>query len=279
VTDALTPDYAHQLLHTYDLKKIFYGMGSGLRQNLSFVDFKYLPVLIPPIRRAGRHHSLPRHINGRINRYIRAKRKLISLLNEQKQAIIQRAVTRGLDPDVPSKPTNISWLGDIPVHWKLKRLKYLASLKSGEGITSADIDQSGRFPVYGGNGLRGYTKEYTHDGDFVLIGRQGALCGNINYASGRFWASEHAVVASPRERFNTIWFGELLRIMNLNQYSIAAAQPGLSVERIQNLKLPVPPLSEQDLIEAHIGRETRGLELEIARTRRVIELIREYRAG
>ncbi|MFY4658094.1 restriction endonuclease subunit S [Escherichia coli] len=73
------------------------------------------------------------------------------------------------------------------------------------------------------------------------MGRQGALCGNINYAIGKFWASEHAVVVTPNERAVTIWLGELLRIMNLNQYSVSAAQPGLAVERITDLYIPIPP--------------------------------------
>jgi len=69
----------------------------------------------------------------------------------------------------------------LPPHWECKKLKYLASLKSGETITSDSISDNGDYPVYGGNGLRGFTSNFTHSGDYVLIGRQGALCGNINY--------------------------------------------------------------------------------------------------
>lgn len=98
-------------------------------------------------------------------------------------------------------------LREIPENWELKRLKRLARLRSGELITSHEIDESGEYPVYGGNGLRGYTSLYTHDGQFVLIGRQGALCGCINYARGRFWASEHAVVVAPISCVATQWLG------------------------------------------------------------------------
>lgn len=129
----------------------------------------------------------------------------------------------------------------IPDGWRMKKLKYVASLKSGESITSDEIADSGEYPVYGGNGLRGYTSKYTHSGHYVLIGRQGALCGNVNYASGRFWASEHAVVASIRDEVDVTWLGELLRAMDLNQYSQSAAQPGIAVDVIGNLELPVPP--------------------------------------
>lgn len=77
-------------------------------------------------------------------------------------------------------------VGEVPEHWKVMKLKRIASLRSGHSINSTDIDINGPYPVFGGNGIRGYSSEYTHEGDFVLIGRQGALCGCINYASGRF---------------------------------------------------------------------------------------------
>ncbi|WP_416638112.1 restriction endonuclease subunit S [Pseudomonas sp. OHS18] len=131
--------------------------------------------------------------------------------------------------------------GQYPRHWTSQKLKYVASLQSGEGITSDDISDVGEYPVYGGNGVRGYTSSYTHDGTYPLIGRQGALCGNINYASGKFWASEHAVVVSVHRNYVARWLGEVLRSMNLNQYSQSAAQPGISVEVIENLPIPVPP--------------------------------------
>lgn len=104
-------------------------------------------------------------------------------------------------------------------NWPRIKLKYLAALKSGDAIDGNDITDAGDYPVYGGNGLRGYTDQFTHEGSRVLIGRQGALCGNINYAQGKFWATEHAIVASPKQDFNVIWLGEALRAMNLNQYT------------------------------------------------------------
>ena len=137
----------------------------------------------------------------------------------------------------------------------------------------------GRYSVYGGNGLRGYTTAYTHNGQYVLVGRQGALCGNINYARGKFWASEHAVVVSPRQPFAIQWLGESLRTMNLGQYSVSAAQPGLSVERILQLHLPVPPKAEQDAISAYIERTWKQSDHFIGRIRDGIARLHEYRAA
>jgi type I restriction enzyme S subunit len=214
---------------------------------------------------------------AKVRRFIRNRRRLIELLNEQKQAVINQAVTRGLDPNTPLKPSGIDWLGDIPEHWKVSRLKFLSKMKSGEGITGLQINSNGEYPVYGGNGLRGYTSSFTHDGKFVLIGRQGALCGNIHHVSGRFWASEHAVVVTPVAGINVSWLGALLRVMNLNQYSIAAAQPGLAVERVLNLSVPVPSANEQERIAAHIESETKELSAATLNAQREINLIREYR--
>jgi type I restriction enzyme S subunit len=128
-------------------------------------------------------------------------------------------------------------------------------MKSGEAIQPENILESGKYPVYGGNGLRGYTSEYTHDGIFPLVGRQGALCGNVNYGDGKFWASEHAIVVSPARAVNPRWLGEALRAMNLNQYSVSAAQPGLAVEAIEELEIPVPAPEEQVKIARFLNLE------------------------
>ena len=127
--------------------------------------------------------------------------------------------------------------------------------------------------------MRGFTSAFTHDGTFVLIGRQGALCGNINYAHAKFWASEHAVVATPTKPLDAFWLGEMLRTMNLNQYSIEAAQPVLSVELVGRLGIPVPPLSEQQEIAAYITRETAKFDNLTAEAQRAINLLQERRTA
>ena len=135
------------------------------------------------------------------------------------------------------KDSRIEWLGEIPEQWNCRKLKYLSHLQSGENIVSEDIFEEGEYKVYGGNGLRGFCNDYTHEGDFILIGRQGAHCGNIHYAIGKFWASEHAVVTTPKSKYATKYLGEVLKAMDLNQYSLSAAQPGISVDGIVHLSV------------------------------------------
>jgi type I restriction enzyme, S subunit len=175
------------------------------------------------------------------------------------------------------KDSGVERLVDVPDHWDVVALKRITNLKSGDSITGDSIDETGDYPVLGGNGLRGYTSAFTHDGHFVVIGRQGALCGNINYSTGKFWASEHAVVASPLKRVETVWLGEMLRAMNLNQHSVSAAQPGLSMEFVGNLRTVLPPIADQTKIAAFLGEETSKIDALVEEQRRLIELLKEKR--
>ena len=245
------------------------------RANWDFIGNMLCPV--PPLDEQA---AIVRYLDDadqRIRAYVSAKERLIALLEEERQAVIHQAVTRGLDPNVNLKPSGVEWLGDVPEHWEVRRLKALCTMKSGDGITTEAIEATGKFPVYGGNGLRGYTTDYTHDGSYALIGRQGALCGNVHSVQGRFWASEHAVVASLHPGNNMKWFVALLEAMNLNQYSLSAAQPGLAVERVVNLWAPVPPPQEQSRIGQHIGELTVDINDAVNRASRQNELIAEYR--
>lgn len=175
------------------------------------------------------------------------------------------------------KDSGIDWVATVPSHWEICALKRIANLRSGESITAEQIEEVGPYPVYGGNGLRGFTFSFTHEGRFPLIGRQGALCGNVNYSAGKFWASEHAVVATPAKPVETTWLGEMLRAMNLNQYSVSAAQPGLSVELISRIGVPYPPIEEQAAIAAFLDHETAKIDALIAEQEKLIALLAEKR--
>ena len=144
------------------------------------------------------------------------------------------------------KQTEIGW---IPEDWKVRSLKEVTSeFKSGFSITSKLIFEDDLFPVYGGNGMRGYTSRFTHEGEYVLIGRQGALCGNLNFVEGKIFISEHAVAVKSNENSETKYLYYAIEPLNLNSLSESSAQPGLSVEKIVRLKIPLPPLPEQEAI-------------------------------
>lgn len=175
------------------------------------------------------------------------------------------------------KDSGVEWFDSAPAHWEIKRISYVAQLRSGDAIVSEQIEAEGEYPVFGGNGLRGYTTNHTHEGHYILIGRQGALCGNINYGEGKFWASEHAVVVHPFLPVHTKWLGETLRAMNLNQYNVSAAQPGLAVANITCLKIPFPTYAEQVAIANFLDHETAKIDTLIEKQQQLIQLLKEKR--
>ena len=116
---------------------------------------------------------------------------------------------------------------------------------SGKNITSESIHSEGEFPVYGGNGLRGYTDSFNFEGECSIIGRQGAYCGNVRYFKGKGYMSDHAVVAVTKPEHNNRYFAYKLGLMNLGRFSGQAAQPGLSVTKVSKLRVEMPPLPVQ----------------------------------
>lgn len=133
--------------------------------------------------------------------------------------------------------------------WEQRKLGDLCNeFRSGEFIKASDISSLGEYPVYGGNGIRGYANKYNHDGEFALIGRQGALCGNMQYSCGKAYFTEHAVAVSANHENETRFLYYLFGKMNLGQYSGQSAQPGLAVGKLIELKTMVPVKAEQSKI-------------------------------
>lgn len=139
--------------------------------------------------------------------------------------------------------------------------------QSGKSITADTIHPQGSFPVYGGNGLRGYSETYNHEGDYVLIGRQGALCGNVRFVTGKTYITEHAIAAKATDANDTRFLQFLFSKMNLGQYSDQSAQPGLAVNKLLKLKIQIPQKEEQlkiarflSLLQKRLETQSRAIE-------------------
>ena len=181
----------------------------------------------------------------------RIKAEKEQLINEGK---IKRGKKAAKTSDTPHYE-NVPF--EVPENWVWATLGDIFTLQAGKNITAKDIsekqDMVHCFPCYGGNGLRGYVSSYNREGRFPLIGRQGALCGNINEANGRFYATEHAVVVDTYCDTNIDWAINVLVYLNLNQYATSTAQPGLSVGTISEVVIPIPPLEEQQRISQKLN--------------------------
>lgn len=137
---------------------------------------------------------------------------------------------------------------DIPENWCWCKIGAIFTLQAGKNIQASKIREtpfSGSYACYGGNGIRGYVASSNRSGDYPIIGRQGALCGNINRATGEFYATEHAVCVETYSHISVAWACLFLTALNLNQYATATAQPGLAVGNINEVFIPLPPINEQ----------------------------------
>ena len=301
----ITPQYGYSLLHTYDLLKVFYGLGSGLRQNLDWSDFKYLPCLIPSPPEQSAIIRYLGYMDRRIRKYIRAKQKLIALLNEQKQAIINRAVTRGLDPNVKLKPSGVPWLGDVPEHWEFARLKDAATVQTGLtlGKNYKDVAtesrpylrvanvQEGRIDLRHvkhvevpateavGTTLRAGDVLMTEGGDIDKLGR------------GCVWHDEipgclhqnHIFAVRCRQYLLVPEFlvGLMASLHGRAYFQLTAKQTtnlaSTNSSTLRAFPILLPPVVEQQGILAQIAERTNGVDAAIAQAATELSLIREYR--
>ena len=256
--------------------------------------------LLVPVPPPAEQASIVRFLdwaNGRLERAIRAKRKVIALLNEQKQAIIHRAVTRGLDPSVPLKPSGIPWLGDIPQHWEVRRVKQTTRILRGKFSHRPRNDASlydGRYPfiqtgvvAQAFKFITGYSQTLNEKGLAVsklfpsgtLVMTIAANIGEVAVLTFDACFPDSIVGFVPATQTDRDYLymvflcikPELLREAPVN------TQGNLNVERIGAMGMPFPPLEEQVLISKSVEGETEAFDAAFARLNREIELLREYR--
>lgn len=171
------------------------------------------------------------------------------------------------------KDSGIEWIGEIPEGWEVVPVKRLCTMQAGKNLTSEQIAPEGTYPVYGGNGIRGFFSDYNCDGQFLTVGRQGALCGNVHKINGKVWATEHAVITTPSSYTILDFLYYLLIGMDLNQYvSSTAAQPGLAVGTLLNLKTCYPCSTlEQTQISNYLNAKCSEIDIMLTKTRSSIE--------
>lgn len=189
----------------------------------------------------------------KIGKYFEELERLITLHQRKCDEVksLKKYMLQKMFPQNEQKVPEIRFEGFTEA-WEQRKLGDVAQeFKSGNSLKADEIDITGDYPVYGGNGLRGYTSTYNHDGEYALIGRQGALCGNMNYSAGKAYFTEHAVVVKADENNVTRFLYYMLDTMNLGQYSDQSAQPGLAVNKLVKLENSFPKKEEQQQIGAY----------------------------
>lgn len=301
----LLDQYGFLLLHAYDLMKIFYGLGSGLRQNLSWADFRYLPCCVPPFLEQKAIVSFLDHAVRRIRRYIHAKERLIELLEEQKQAIIHQAVTGQIDvrtgkPYPAYKNSGVEWLGKVPEHWEVRRFRTLGSgftngstarqMERGvsdhrvsriETISTGRVDFRRVGYLENITGIESYSLKpndflISHINSFDKVGNSARYGGQHPLVHGMnlIRVTPRNVVPKYLEYLlkTPLFFGSMRRACKpaINQVSVTTIA-------IKAIHFPLPEFQVQHEIIEYLDKETNGIENAKRRHHQLIEFLREYR--
>lgn len=299
----LIPDYVHELVRSSAFHWELQVRSKGVwisRLQLTDISFLDAPIPLPPPEEQAVIVRFLDYANGRLERAIRSKRKVIALLHEQKQAIIHCAVTRGLDPTVHLKPSGIPWLGDIPQHWEIVPLKFLCR-RIQNGATPPSSEQhyyeNGSVPWFGpssvgmaselGAPVRHLNKVAFADGKARLISGPailviviGATAGKMGLLVGEGATNQQITAFELKENAIVPQFGiQQLRCSEnwLKSTASTATIPILDSGIVNRLPVAFPPCGEQQAILSAISLQTQPLTTAIAHLEREIELLREYR--
>jgi type I restriction enzyme S subunit len=291
VRDHMSADFGYLLLNAYDLLKVLYGYGSGLRQNLEFSHIKRMPVLFPPRAEQTAIVRFLDHVDRRIRLFIRAKQKLIKLLEEQKQAIIHRAITCGFDLDVRLKPLGSAPGFQVNEAWQVARLWQIVRTRSEKNRPELNLLSvflgRGVIPYGEGEGqvhkpsldLSGY--QVVYPGDLVLNNQQawrGSVgvsnyCGIISPAYLVF-----SLASSLDFRFADYLFQSRVMVAQYvtSSKGVGDIQRDIHTPWLMNTKVPIPPREKQTAIVAYLDGELPEITHQLSRYEREISLLREF---
>jgi type I restriction enzyme S subunit len=260
------------------------------RASWDFIGICELPL--PPINE---QQTIARFLDAKtaqIDALVAQKRQLIDKLKEKRQALIARTVTRGLPPEAAKAAglepnpeltdSGVEWMGGVPAAWKVIPLKWRSRCTSGDGIATEDVEPNESaelgIPVVGGNGLMGYAANSNIDKQVLVIGRVGALCGNVHIVNPPAWITDNALVLRPKtEAFDNRYLAQVLRFRNLNDIAAKTAQPLITGSQVRDQRVPCPPMHEQIGIANFLDSECLVLDGLIGATETAIARLTEYR--
>lgn len=301
--------YFYYLLHAYDLMKVFYGMGAGVRQSLGYDELKKIRLLLPA---EGEQQSIVQFLDretARIDALIEKKQRLIELLKEKRQAVITQAVTKGLAPHVPMMDSGVEWLGEMPEHWSVMNFGLAITrieqgwspnasaepCNEGEwGVLKLSAIKNGRFDPAENKSLLDETVPdpsiEVRVGDLLITRANtpklvGDACYVVDTAGRRLMMSDLVYRILPSAHGEPS-FVRFLLISNFMRSQIEVDARGssmtmakISQSHIRAWKIPVPPVSEQESISAYLEKETTRLDSTVAKISSSVELLKEHRSA
>ncbi len=299
--DETNPDFFHEILHSYDVCKLFYGLGGGLRQGCSFKDLKKIRIYLPPLPE---QTQIVKYLDSKvslINKFIKDKKLEIKLLKEQKQGEINHSVTKGLNPAAPMKNSGIDWIGEIPVHWEVRRLKniFKSNIESlsnntnpSQQISYLDISSVGfgflkqEPEKYLFKDAPSRARRILHEGD-IIVSTVRTYLKSLCYISKDLSmniASTGFAVLTPIKEYNTEFLSKLLSVSyfidNIIKNSFGISYPAINDNRLMSQKIALPiNLEEQKQIVDYITIVEDRINTAITAIEKQIALIQEYKTS
>lgn len=283
--DTSNSKYLYYLLHAFDLKKGFYGMGSGVRQGLNYAEVKELRVVLPS---QDEQNAIVRFLDnqcGQIDSIIEEAKSSIEEYKKWRASIIFEAVTKGLNPLAEMKDSHIDWIGLVPSHWKLSRIKNeLDNLDYLREPISAEKRENilGLYDYYGASGVIDKIDDYNVDDKVLLIGEDGANLQMRNLplvykAEGKFWVNNHAHILKVHD---DNCYGFIAYLLEAGDYSVfitGSAQPKLSQFNLMRFPIVIPPLVEQQEIEAYLDEKCSAIDALIREKKSLLSELEIYK--
>ena len=279
----IDPRYAEYLMRSYDTTKVFYGLGGGVRQSLTFSVVARIPVLLPSV---SEQHAIGAYLDretARIETLIVEQQRLVAMLRERRTATVSWVLARGLDASVPLKPSGVEALGEVPEDWRVVPTRYLCTIATG-GEDSGNATDDGEFPFYvrGREILR--IGKFSFDCEAVMTpgDGQGGVGKVFHYANGRFEAHQRVYIFKDFKGLDGRYFYYYLSTF-LAPVALAGnnkvTMESLRRPMLAELRVALPPLDQQQHIVAHLEEQTSKIDALIAESERFIELSRERRSA
>ena len=296
--------FYHYYLHTIDINKVIYGLGSGLRQNISFWDFKRFPFPSPPLQEQTAIAQFLDHKTTKIDEAITIKEQQISLLKERKQIFIQKAVTRGLNPNVKLKDSGVEWLGKIPEHWEMKKMKFISEIFNGDSlneslkkkyesddlshlayVSTKNINVNNSVITYN-TGLRipkdGVNLKVAPKNSCLLCIEGGSAGRKIAFTNQEVCFVNKLACFSVKKGYDSKYLFFSLKgspFQTQFKLSMSGMIGGVAISSINNFSIPIPPLKEQKEISEYIDSISLKIETAINLKQKEIEKLKEYKSS
>jgi|AntAceMinimDraft_11_1070367.scaffolds.fasta_scaffold04929_4 type I restriction enzyme S subunit len=287
--NVLNGNYFYWVIRSEGSSQYFYTVARGItRYAIGSNVFKNINVPLPEsLEEQTQIANYLNHKTAQLDTLIAKKEQLINLLQEERTAMINQAVTKGLDPNVRMKDSGMEWLGEIPEHWERKKLKHIFDSRNSIRVPLSSEErgkmESKTYDYYGASGVIDKVEDYLFDEELILIGEDGANLLTRSkrlafIANGKYWVNNHAHIIKPKKG-NIYYLCELLEMLDYSIWVTGSAQPKLTQEALMSIQLFEPSVSEQNEIYEFINLESQRMNSLISKTQQEINLLKEYKTA